>query len=191
MRLSKLVIFLLLMEVMAAGTMLLTAQTPATAPKPAADSRPIDQLSWFVGGTWTTEEKNGNGGTLLVKFTCTWAETKQALLYKVSFEADGKETPQYDGMFVWNPEKKAFNLWQVNRKGEIAEGTMTVNGNEMDQLVRVVHPDGGLHFLKAHYTHINQDQFQFKAWFRLSEAADWQDALDIVYKRPPASATVR
>ena len=165
-----------------AQTTISGAQAPA-AVKPAAAENPIERLGWIVGGTWTTEEKNDDGGTLTVKLVCTWAETRQAVLYKVSFEAGGKDTPQYDGMYVWNQEKKKFTLWQVNRKGEVAEGEVTVNGEEMDQLVRVVHPDGGLHFLKAHYTRVNQDEFRFKAWFRLSETAEWQDALDIVYKR--------
>jgi hypothetical protein len=186
---SRRVILRLFLLGFAMSTAALHGQTPIAAPqrpadgKPQAAARPIDQLGWLVGGTWTTEEKNDDGGTLLVKLTCKWAETRQAILYKVSFESAGKDTPQYDGMYVWNPEKQKFTLWQVNRKGEVAEGTVTVNGDEMEQLVRVVHPDGGMHFLKAHYRRTNPDSFHFKAWFRLSETAEWQDALDIVYKR--------
>ncbi len=69
----------------------------------------------------------------------------------MSFVSSGKEIPQYDGMFVWHPGKKTLTLWQVNRKGEVAEGELTVNGEEMDQSVRVSHLDGSAHFLKAHY----------------------------------------
>ena len=181
--------FAMLAATLVAGEKPLDAQTLAPAAKrpavagPTAVERPIDQLGWLVGGTWTTQEKTDDGGTLTVKLICTWAETKQAVLYKVWVEAGGKETPQYDGMYVWNPEKKKFTLWQVNRKGEVAEGEVTLKGEEMDQLVRAVHPDGGSHFLKAHYTRLNKDEFRFKAWFRLSETAEWQDALDIVYER--------
>ena len=197
MRCSRLVILALFACWMAAGAVPHGAQAPPSATKPSAQvkpsvaERPIERLGWFVGGTWTAEEKTDDGGTLLVKLTCTWADTKQAILYKVLFESRGKETPQYDGMYVWNPEKKSFNLWQVNREGEVAEGSLTVNGEEMDQDVRVVHPDGSLHFLKAHYTRVNNDAFHFKAWFRLSESAEWQYALDIIYKRQPASAAPR
>ncbi len=160
-----------------AGAQALLAQNP-----PAAVN-PLEQLAWFVGGTWTAEEKAPDGSSLLVKLNCFWADTRGAILFKVSFLSGGKETPQYDGMYVWHPEKKKFVLWQVNRKGQVAEGELTVNGEEMDQLVRVIHPDGSLHFLKSHYTRLNRDAFRFKALFRMSESAEWQDALDIVYKR--------
>ena len=189
MKMGRRILQLLFLSLFAMGAAGLYGQTPTATKKPPADQKPpaaareIDQLGWFVGGTWTTEEKSDNGGPLLVKLTCTWGETKQAVLFKVSFESGGKITPQYDGMFVWNPEKQKLTLWQVDRNGQVAEGTLGANGDEMDQVVRVVHPDGGMHFLKAHYQRTNPDSFHFKAWFRLSETAEWQDALDVVYKR--------
>ena len=157
------------------------------AQNPGVAANPLEQIAWFVGGTWTAEEKASDGSTLLVKLNCRWADTRQAILFKVSFVTGGKETPQYDGMYVWHPGKKTLTLWQVNRRGEVAEGELTVNGDEADQVVRVSHPDGTAHFLKAHYQRLNNDAFRFKAFFRRSESDPWQDALDIVYRRQPAS----
>ena len=90
-------------------------------------------------------------------------------------------------MFIWHSAKKKLTLWQVNRKGEVAEGELTINGSEMDQTVRVSHLDGESHFLKAHYRRLNNNAFQFTAFFRLSETAEWKDVLDIVYRRQPPS----
>ncbi|GEM_PF-4496417 len=159
---------------------------PVWAQSPATPSNPLEQIGWFAGGTWTAEEKASDGSTLLVKMNCYWGDTRHALLFKVSFVAGGRETPQYDGMFVWHPGKKTLTLWQVNRHGEVAEGELTVNGEEMDQVVRVSHPDGGAHFLKARYQRLNNDAFRFKAFFRLAESDPWQDAVDVIYKRQPA-----
>ncbi len=154
-----------------------------TAP-PAAN--PIEQLAWLVGGTWTTQEEGAGGAPLVVRLNCRWAPTKNAILFDVSFLSAGRETPQYDGMYVWHPGKEKLVLWQVNRKGEVAEGELTANGKEMDQTVHVSHPDGTAHFLKAHYTRLDDNAFRFKASFRLSESDAWQDAVDLVYRRNPS-----
>ena len=158
---------------------------PVRAQQPAPASNPLEALGWLAGGTWTTQEDGSSGPPLLVRLNCRWAPTKYALLFDVNFLSAGRETAQYDGMYVWHPGKGKFVLWQVNRKGEVAEGELTVSGEEMDQAVRVSHPDGKEHFLKAHYTRLDDDSFRFKAWFRLSESEPWQDALDVVYKRTP------
>ncbi len=152
----------------------------------AATERPLDQLGWLAGGVWTTEEQSDQGPPLVVHLACHWSGTRNALMYQVSFLSQGRETPQYDGMYVWHPGKGKLVLWQVNRKGEVAEGELTVDGKEMDQMVRVAHLDGSAHFLKAHYTRIDDNAFRFKAQFRLSESAPWQEAIDLVYKRRPS-----
>jgi hypothetical protein len=166
------------------------AVMPATA-RPQETSapapNPIQQLAWLVGGTWTTREQASDGAPPLeVRLDCRWSGTKNAILFDVSFFSAGRETPQYDGMYVWHPGKGKFVLWQVNRKGEVAEGELVLNGKEMDQTARVSHPDGSAHFLKAHYTRLDDNSFRFKAFFRLAESDAWQDALDVVYKRSPS-----
>src|SRR5208282_6147112 len=159
---------------------------PAQAQQQPPQTNLVDALGWMVGGTWTTQAKADDGFPLLVRLNCRWAPTRNAILFDVIFAVDGRETPQYDGMYVWHPGKGKFVLWQVNRKGEVAEGELVVNGKEMDQTVRVSHPDGKAHFLKAHYTRLDEDSFRFKASFRLAETDPWQDAVDLVYKRNPA-----
>ncbi len=172
----------------AAGVMLPRAASPGAPAQSVPAGSPLDELGWFVGGTWTAEEEGSDGSALLVKMNCHWAENKNAILFNVRFVSGGKEIPQYEGMFVWHPGKRKLVLWQVNRKGEVAEGELTVEGKEMRQTVRVSHPDGKEHFLKANYERLGNDAFRFKAYFRLSESAEWQDALDLVYKRQPLDA---
>jgi hypothetical protein len=160
---------------------------PGGAQQPSPPTNPLEPLAWLVGGTWTTEERSASGRPLVVRLNCRWSATKSAILYDVDFLSAGRETPQYDGMYVWHPGKGKIVLWQVNRKGEVAEGELTLNGKEMDQTVHVSHPDGTAHFLKAHYTRLDDNSFRFKAWFRVSESDPWQDAVDLVYRREPKS----
>jgi hypothetical protein len=176
-----------------AKVLLLVAAASIASGAPARDGQstapaanPIEQLAWLVGGTWTTQEQNSDGPPLVVRLNCRWTGTRNAILFDVSFLSGDKETSQYDGMYVWHPGKGKFVLWQVNRKGEVAEGELTVNGQEMDQTVHVSHLDGSAHFLKAHYVRLNDNAFRFKASFRVSESDAWQDAVDLVYKRNPA-----
>ena len=178
--------------------LLATATYPATRPvvdavesAGAAAEGPLHRLGWLVGGTWTTEEKAADGRPLVVKLRCRWGDTGQAIFYRVGFIANGAEIPQYDGMFVWHPGRSRLTLWQVDRKGQVAEGEVTGAGDELDQVVRVSHPDGSMHFLKAHYRRQGRDAFRFKAMFRPSETAAWRDALDVVYVRQPPDKTSR
>jgi hypothetical protein len=157
---------------------------PAESGSPVADG-PLKKLGWLVGGTWVAEEKAADGSVLVVRLRCRWADTGHAILFRVGFVSNGgAETPQYDGMFVWHPGRNKLTLWQVNRKGEVAEGEVTGSGDEFDQVVRVSHPDGSVHFLKGHYRREKRDAFRFQAFFRTSETAAWRDALDLVYRRP-------
>jgi ketosteroid isomerase-like protein len=152
-------------------------------PTASVETNPLEPIGWMVGGTWMAEEKSDSGGPLTVKLVCKWGKTRNTILYNVEFGSGASWAWQYDGMFAWSPEKKKIVMRQVNRKGELAEGELTAGGNEMDQVVRAVHPDGGMHFLKSHYTRIDADSFRFKAYFRATESAEWQDALDVVYRR--------
>jgi hypothetical protein len=161
--------------------------SPAQAQEQRPPANPLDAMAWLVGDTWTTQEQTGDGSPLLVRLNCRWSPTKNAILFDVNFLSAGRETAQYDGMYVWHPGKGKIVLWQVNRKGEVAEGELTVDGKEMDQTVRVSHPDGKVHFLKAHYTQLGENAFRFKASFRLSEADAWMEAVDLVYRRAPRS----
>jgi len=177
------------------GLMLVAALALPAQPLVRAQQQPVqspapnlmEPLGWLVGGTWTAQEKNDDGSPLEVRLHCHWAPTRNAILFDVSFLTGGRETAQYDGMYVWHPAKGKFVLWQVNRKGEVAEGELTVNGKEMDQTVHVSHPDGKEHFLRAHYTRLDENSFRFKASFRLAETQPWMDALELVYTRAAGS----
>jgi hypothetical protein len=166
-----------------------TITLPMIAPRAAGQAvvaeKRLEELAWLAGGTWTAEEASTSGPPLTVRMNCRWAPTHNALLFNVSFLSAGKETPQYDGMYIWHPAKGKLVLWQVNRKGEVAEGELTAHSGEIDQTVQVSHPDGTAHFLKAHYTRLDENSFRFKASFRVSESNPWQDAVDLVYRREP------
>jgi hypothetical protein len=181
------------------GVLLLASPPTFPATRPVAEpvesgsatDSPLRKLGWLVGGTWVAEEKAADGGVVVVRLRCRWADTGNAILFRVGFVSDGMETPQYDGMFVWHPGRNKLTLWQVNRKGEVAEGEVTGSGDAFDQVVRVSHPDGSVHFLKGQYRREKRDAFRFHAFFRTSETAAWRDALDVVYRRQPLGKRAR
>ncbi len=145
---------------------------------------PLEQIGWVVGGIWTAVEP-GDGKTpgTTVKLTCSWGETRQAILFRASYVTEGKDTPQYDGMYIWHPGKGKIVLWQVSRKGEVAEGEASVKDGGLHQEVRVSRPDGGVHFTRSDMVRLGADSFSFRAWFKPNEAAEWVQVLDLVYRR--------
>lgn len=155
---------------------------PAAQPEPAPPEA-LAPLAWMVGGTWVGEEIGADGSPLRVLMKCRWSDTRNAILFDLAYDSAGKRTPQYDGMYLWHPGRKRLTLWQVNRRGQVAEGELQPSGNTFDQLVRVDHPDGRKHFLKVRFQLLDKDTFHFKGFFRLSEDAAWQDAVEVVYRR--------
>ena len=153
------------------------------AAAPDAATR-LEPLAWLVGGTWTTEEPDAVGGRQRVFVRGRWAPTRSAILFDVSYESAGRTVAQYDGMYLWHPGRRALVLWQVNRKGEVNEGTLSVTpAGDLEQVSRTDHPDGSVHFTKVTYHRIGPDDFRFVALFRASEAQPWQPALDLLYHR--------
>ena len=161
------------------------AQVGAAPAVPATSAEGIAPLAWMVGGTWVGEEPGAGGATLKVLMTARWAETRNAILFDVAFESAGKRTAQYNGMFLWHPGRKKLTLWQINRKGEVAEGEVFPSAGVIDQTVSVDHLDGTRHFLKVRYRLLDKDTFHFKGFFRLREDAPWQDAVEVTYRRQP------
>src|SRR5262245_836599 len=124
-------------------------KTPVVAkiePKPLDT---IDAIGWFVGGTWITEEKQPDGTSLTVRLRCRWSGTRRAILYDLDFLSRGTATPQYDGVYYYDPDKRTIVSWQVNRTREIAHGVLTGTPNDLRQETRVSHPDGTEHFLQS------------------------------------------
>jgi hypothetical protein len=93
--------------------------------------------------------------------------------------------PQYDGMYLWDPARNSLVLWQVNHKGEVLQATVIAGSGTIDQLSTVAHPDGTFHYLKSHLERTNDSTFHFKAFFRPSESAQWQPAVELDYHRRP------
>jgi len=152
---------------------------------------PIQQIAWMVGGVWLAEEKTDGCTPTTMKLSFYWGKTKNSILYNLSVGSGANWEWQYDGMFVWRPDEKKIKLLQVDDKGEVAEGQLLVNSDEIEQTVRSVHPNGGAHFLKTHYTRVGADSFRIKAYTRSSEAEEWKPALDLLYRRrnPVTAAT--
>ena len=155
------------------------SQSPASPPAPS----PMDALAWMAGGKWTAEEKDGDR-LLRVEMNCRRSENRQAILFEVSYlTAEGRVVPQYQGMYVWHPVKKAFLLWQVNRDGNIAEGEMREEDGKWTQHSLVTESGGGTHELRTVMQRTGEDMLHLKGYFRAKETDSWTDAVDLIFRR--------
>ena len=82
---------------------------------------PLDKLSWLIGGKWVADIKSPKGEALTVETTIEWTGHKKALKYSVVFKTTEAATPQYEGMYWWNPAKKRVSLLQIDRAGNMTE----------------------------------------------------------------------
>jgi hypothetical protein len=162
-----------------AGIVLLSLCALAQQVPTAQEPPKIDQLLWMVG-EWKTVEHD-NGKDLLVRMSVKKSENGQALLFYVWFEADGKVTPKYNGMYYWDPGAKTYKLLQVSNDGTVGEGTYEQTGNRVQQLVKTTSDKGSME-VKSEWE-IRPREFHFVALFRPDGKTEWAPAVDATYTR--------
>lgn len=142
---------------------------------------PLDELAWLVGGKWVAEIKTPKGDSMTVETTFEWSGHKKALKYAIAFKSKEATVPQYEGLYWWNPAKKALTLLQLDRQGNMTEAVLTVEKGKFFQKNTLTRPDGKTQEQRAQFERVNDDTFLFKAFVQKDD--EWVEAVAFQYKR--------
>ena len=115
------------------------ANSQATSAKPA-DS-PLSPVAWLVGGTWVTDVKDPDDGSVThVENHTTWAPNHAAIQFVTEF--NGK--PHYNGFYAYDPAKKTINFFYTSESGQLTTGTARPDpdGKTLYQDFDVMQPKG-------------------------------------------------
>jgi len=121
------------------------------SPKPVAS--PLTPVAFFTAHEWDAKLPDSpDGKKMSIHARFTWSENKQAIRISNYFVIDGKQTPYIDGLYAWNPEKRAIIFVYSDAKGGLYEGTVRLEDGKLVHEFQEIHPDGKIDFLLARVT---------------------------------------
>ena len=150
-----------------------------TAPIRTVDS-PLDPVAWFVGGTWTSDIKDPQDGSVThVENRITWAPNHQAIQFVTDF--NGK--PHYNGFYAYDPAKKAISFFYTSESGQLTIGTAIpdADGKTLHQDFDVMQPNGKTQHIQSTVVRDGDDAYFFTVF--LQKEGEWKPEFKIRYER--------
>ena len=154
-------------------------QTQPAPPKPAES--PLVPVSWLVGGTWTSDVKDPDSGSVThVENHITWAPNHQA----IQFVTDFNGTPHYNGFYAFDPAKKTINFYYTAENGQLTIGTATpdADGKTLHQEFDIMSPDGKTGHVRSTIVRDGSDAYDFSVFVQ-DKAGEWTPVFKIRYER--------
>jgi hypothetical protein len=102
----------------------------STSAKQSAAAKPIDALSWVIGGVWTADASKMGPGMQRIETRYQWSDNQAYIRFTTHFVFDKGTVKSYDGNFFWNPTQKSLALWYMDARNSITEGPVQVDGNQ-------------------------------------------------------------
>jgi hypothetical protein len=138
-------------------------------------------VSWFVGGTWSSDIKDPQDGSVThVENHITWAPNHQAIQFVTDF--NGK--PHYNGFYAYNPVAKTIGFYYTNSEGQLTIGTAApdADGKTLYQEFDVMRPDGKTQHVKSTIVRDGNDAYWFTVILQ-DKTGEWSPMFKIRYER--------
>ena len=123
-------------------------ESPAKVP-----ASPLAPVAFFTAHEWDAKLPDSpEGKKMSIHARFTWAENRQAIRISNQFVIDGKPTPYIDGLYFWNPEKRAIMFLYSDVKGSLYEGTVRLEEGKLVHEFQEIHPDVKIYALLERVT---------------------------------------
>lgn len=149
------------------------------APAKTADS-PLAPVAWLVGGTWVTDVKDPQDGTMThVENHITWAPNQQAIQFVTDFNGQ----PHYNGFYAYDPAKKSINFYYTSEAGQLTIDTSTPDpdGRTLHQEFDVMQPKGSTDHIRSTIVRDGNDTYLFAVF--VQQNGEWKQIFQITYRR--------
>jgi hypothetical protein len=173
----------LLLSFVVASTALPAQNSTKTAAAKPADTKPIAQLSWLVGGVWTADASAMGDGMQRIETRYTWSDNSGFLRFNTHFVAEQGTLKQYDGQFFFDREKSTLAMWYMDSKNGITQGSIAVDGDTTQFTFRGQDFDGKLADLRVLLLRKSNDHY---LWQLEEKSQDtWKPLAKLDYLRTP------
>ena len=102
--------------------------SPQATPAPVA-ARPIDALTWLVGGVWIADASKLGSGMQRIETRYSWSDNGSYIRFTTHFVSDKTTLNNYDGNFFWDPTRHTLAMWYMDASNNITQGPTTFTGD--------------------------------------------------------------
>ena len=148
--------------------------------RPRAADSPLAPVAWLVGGTWISDIKDPQDGSVThVENHITWAPNHQAIQFVTDF--NGK--PHYNGFYAYNPAKKTIDFYYTSESAQLTIGTATPDpdGKTLHQDFDLMQPNGKTQHIRSTLVRDGNDAYWFTVF--LQKNGEWAPEFKIHYER--------
>lgn len=145
----------------------------------AARTSPLTPVAWFVGGTWISDVKDPQDGSVThVENSITWAPNHQAIQFLTKFNGQ----PHYNGFYAYDAAAKAIKFYYTSSEGELTVGTAIPDGDKtLRQEFDITHTDGRVAHIKSTIERDGNNAYWFTVF--LQKNGQWSPEFKIRYER--------
>jgi len=165
---------------LAVGTARAQLALPQTTEKPSGPS-PLEPISWMAG-TWSAEAKPA-GAAKAYKILTRFSPQMSGRVMSMETTFDGEVV--YQGMYAFEPAKKAIGYWYVTPNGESIRGTLVPQGDDQIYDFLMTLTNGiELHFqTKVH--RLDPNRYTWSLFTTINKGTSWDKLLEVEYHRVP------
>jgi hypothetical protein len=155
-------------------------KTPATK---TPEARPVDALSWVVGGVWTADASRLAPGMQRIETRYQWSDNHAYIRFNTHFVFEKGAAKTYDGNLFWNPDQKSLAIWYMDHANSITEGPLEIDGNLWTISFHGPDFEGHLADLRVRITRKTNDDYNWSVAEKQGET--WKDLAQLEYLRVP------
>lgn len=172
---------LVLIATIAALTCILDADRPRSRAEsaPAAGIRPIEQLSWLVGGVWVAAVDHNELRRIETRYE--WSTNHAFIRFTSRFVMTSGPKDRYDGDFYYDPTTKRLTMWYVDDDGVVSQGPVDIRETSWSSEFAQGGDDGNTASYRVEVQRNGDDRYTWTGSARSGEA--WKPFLSLVYAR--------
>lgn len=152
------------------------AQQKSEAAKPS----PLAPVAWLVGGTWVSDVKDpDNGSVTHVENRIDWAANHQAIEFLTKFNGQ----PHYNGFYAYNAATKTIGFYYTSAEGALTIGTAVPDpdGKTLRQDFDLTNANGKVTHIRSTIVRDGDNAYWFTVF--LQKNGEWSPEFKIRYER--------
>lgn len=149
--------------------------------------RPIDQLSWLVGGVWTAQPPASAEGPQRIDVRYEWPPNHSFIRFTTKFVMANGSNAGYAGDLFFDPADQTLKIWYMDEHNAITQGPMSVGGDKWTISFRdsgdIVGVTGTVDY-RVDIVRTAPDTYQWTLFANVAQA--WKKVFALVYQRSQA-----
>ena len=146
----------------------------------ATKSSLLEPVAWFVGGTWVSDVKDPQDGSVThVENNITWAPNHQAIQFLTKFNGQ----PHYNGFYAYSAATKTVGIYYTSAEGDLTIGTAMPDpdGKTLRQDFDLTSAKGQVTPIRSTVVRDGDNAYWFTVF--LQKNGEWSPEFKIRYER--------